>query len=51
MILREKHFRLDRKDVTVTLESNGLLYMVKIDGFVWYKSSNQMFAIERFVAV
>lgn len=50
-IEKEKRIWAGKKQCRVTLENDGFMYNVKIDGEVFKKTVNELFAVQAFNAI
>ena len=48
MILKKKTVRTDRKTYRVELLKEGTDYIVKVDGDVYKRTANELFAVQTF---
>lgn len=51
IIEREKKIWAGKKLRRVTLENDGFMYSVKVDGIVYEETANELFAVQIFNAI
>lgn len=51
MVIKKKMIPGEKKKCKVTLEDNGFLYSVKVDGDDYKKTANILFAVQVFNAI
>lgn len=51
MVIKEKRFYTGKKMCDVVLKKEGADYIVEVDGAVYKKTPNQLFAIQVFNAI
>ena len=51
MIIKKKKVHVGNKMVKVFLKKEGAYYIVKVDGVVYKKSANELFAVQSFNAI
>lgn len=48
MVIKKKAFYVGKKMCNVTLKKDGTDYIVEVDGTVYKKTPNELFAIQKF---
>lgn len=51
MVIKEKRFYTGKKMCNVMLKKDGTDYIVEVDGIVYKKTPNELFAIQTFNAI
>lgn len=51
MVLQKKTFRIGREICKVELVKEGAEYIVKVDGGVYKRTANELFAVQTFNAI
>lgn len=46
--MKRKYIQCGKLNCKVTLSYDGIFYNVKVDGNLYYRSCNQLFAVQRF---